>query len=86
MKKVTIDRRRFIKITSLSSGGLVIGFMLNGFPALATAPAECEFFQPNAYLKIDKKGKVTVYVAKQESGQGVDTALPMIVAEVLDVD
>ena len=84
MKKVTIDRRRFIKITSLSSGGLVIGFMLNGFPALASAPEECEFFQPNAYLKIDKKGKVTVYVAKQESGQGVDTALPMIVAEELD--
>jgi isoquinoline 1-oxidoreductase beta subunit len=86
MKKVAIDRRRFIKITSLSSGGLVIGFMLNGFPALASAPEECEFFQPNAYLKIDKKGKVTVYVAKQESGQGVDTALPMIVAEELDVD
>ena len=86
MKKVTIDRRRFIKITSLSSGGLVIGFMLNGFPALASAPEECEFFQPNAYLKIDKKGKVTVYVAKQESGQGVDTALPMIVAEELEVD
>lgn len=86
MKKTTIDRRHFIKITSFSSGGLVIGFMMNGFPALASVPEECEFFQPNAFLKIDKKGKVTVYVAKQESGQGVDTALPMIVAEELDVD
>jgi isoquinoline 1-oxidoreductase beta subunit len=37
-------------------------------------------------LKIDKKGKVTVFVAKQESGQGIDTALPMIVAEEMDVD
>ena len=86
MKKVKINRRHFIKITSLSSGSLAIGFMLPGLPALALPSYECEFFQPNAYLKIDKKGKVTVFVAKQESGQGVDTALPMIVAEELDVD
>src|SRR5437868_12101427 len=85
MKKVKIDRRHFIKITSITSGGLAIGFIIPGV-GLATSPFECEFFQPNAYLKIDKKGKVTVFVAKQESGQGVDTALPMIVAEELDVD
>ena len=85
MKKVKIDRRHFIKITSITSGGLAIGFIVPGV-GLAISPFECEFFQPNAYLKIDKKGKVTVFVAKQESGQGVDTALPMIVAEELDVD
>jgi len=86
MKNEKIDRRHFIKLTSSSSGSLVIGFMLPGMQALALSPADCEFFQPSAYLKIDKKGKVTVFVGKQESGQGVDTALPMIVAEELDVD
>lgn len=86
MKKVKINRRHFIKITSFTSGSLAIGFMLPGLPAIAQQPNTCEFLQPNAYLKIDKKGKVTVYVAKQEMGQGVDTALPMIVAEELDVD
>ena len=86
MQQVKISRRHFLKIGSLSSTSLVIGFMLPGLPALALPGDDCEFFQPNAYLKIDKKGKVTVYVAKQESGQGVDTALPMIVAEELDVD
>ena len=86
MKNEKIGRRHFIKLTSLSSGSLVIGFMLPGMRALALPAPDCEFFQPSAYLKIDKKGKVTVYVAKQESGQGVDTALPMIVAEELDVD
>lgn len=86
MKKVKINRRHFIKLSSFSSGSLAIGFMLPGFKALALPSDECEFFQPNAYLKIDKKGKVTVFVGKQESGQGVDTALPMIVAEELDVD
>ncbi|MBL0155113.1 MAG: xanthine dehydrogenase family protein molybdopterin-binding subunit [Chitinophagaceae bacterium] len=86
MKKQNIDRRHFIKISSLASGGLVIGFTLPGFQAVAAPTFDCEFFQPNAYLKIDKQGKVTVFVGKQESGQGVDTALPMIVAEELDVD
>lgn len=86
MKKVKIDRRHFLRITSMSSGGLAIGFLLPGLPALALKAADCDFFQPNAYLKIDKKGKVTVYVGKQESGQGVDTSFPMIVAEELDVD
>ena len=86
MKKIKIDRRHFIKISSLSSGALAIGFMVPGLKELGTLSDDCEFFQPGAYLKIDKKGKVTVFVAKQESGQGVDTALPMIVAEELDVD
>lgn len=86
MKKEKIDRRNFIKLSSLATGSLAIGFMVPGLKALAIPVTECEFFQPNAYLKIDKKGKVTVYVAKQESGQGVDTALPMIVAEEMDVD
>jgi isoquinoline 1-oxidoreductase beta subunit len=85
MKTVKIDRRHFIKITSIASGSLAIGFMVPGLPSL-TSTFDCEFFQPNAYLKIDKQGKVTVFVAKQESGQGVDTALPMIVAEELEVD
>lgn len=86
MQKETINRRHFIKLSSFTSGSLVIGFMLPGLPALALLPADCEFFQPSAYLKIDKSGKVTVLVGKQESGQGVDTAFPMIVAEELDVD
>jgi isoquinoline 1-oxidoreductase beta subunit len=86
MQKIQVNRRHFIKITSFSSGSLVIGLMLPGLKSWALAPNECEFFQPNAYLKIDKKGKVTVFVGKQESGQAVDTALPMIVAEELDVD
>lgn len=86
MKKISIDRRRFIKLSSLASGSLVIGFSLPGLSAAAQLPYDCEYFQPSAYLRIDKKGKVTIYVAKQESGQGVDTALPMILAEELDVD
>lgn len=87
MTKTAIHRRQFIKISSFSAGGLLLGFTLPGFPALATAAEpECVHFQPNAFLRIDKTGLVTMFVGKQEMGQGVDTALPMIIAEELDVD
>jgi len=42
-------------------------------------------FAPNAWLTIDSAGTVTIIIAKSEMGQGVMTALPMIVAEELDV-
>lgn len=86
MQKIKTDRRRFLKLSSLASGGLVLGFTLPGLQALALPGEECTHFQPGAYLRIDRKGLVTIFVAKQESGQGVDTALPMIVAEELEVD
>ena len=85
MKKVTIDRRRFVKIATLGSGGLVLGLALPGF-SKAAGPVPCDHFQPNPFIRIDKAGVVTIFVGKQEMGQGVNTSLPMIVAEELEVD
>ena len=42
--------------------------------------------QPNVFLKIDTNGQVTIIASKPEIGQGTRTALPMIVAEELEVD
>src|SRR5688572_256293 len=86
MQKLKIDRRKFICLSSLASGGLMLGFLIPGLPVPASSPVDCEFFQPNAYLRIDKNGIVTIFVARQEMGQGVNTSLPMIVAEELDAD
>ncbi len=62
---------------------LVVGFYwLHGHSShLAT-----DGFAPNAYLKITPDGKVTIVVARSEMGQGVRTALPMILAEELEAD
>ena len=38
------------------------------------------------YLKVESNGDITVYFARAEMGQGVNTSLPMIVAEELDAD
>ena len=43
-------------------------------------------FEPNIYLKIMKDGIVTITAFRSEMGQGVRTAIAMIVAEELDVD
>ena len=86
MKKVKIDRRNFIKVSSLTGGGLMLGFLLPGLQSVAQTIPDCDYFQPNTYLRIDKKGIVTLFVARQEMGQGVNTSLPMIIAEELEVD
>ena len=43
-------------------------------------------FEVNAYIKIDPSGEVTIYSPNPEIGQNVKTAMPLIVAEELDVD
>ena len=43
-------------------------------------------FAPNAFIRIDDKGIVTLIIPQVEMGQGVYTSLSMIVAEELDAD
>lgn len=87
MQKVNISRKEFITSTSFAGSGLLLGFLLPGIKTFAqTSAPGCDFFQPNAFLKIDTRGFITVYVGRQEMGQGVNTSLPMVVAEELDAD
>ncbi len=82
---LTFTRRDFIKVVSVAGGGLALGFHL---PAKedALATESLDAFAPNAWLRIDTDGSTTITVARSELGQGVRTALPMIVAEELEAD
>ncbi|MGB0542402.1 MAG: molybdopterin cofactor-binding domain-containing protein [Longimicrobiales bacterium] len=78
------SRRTFIKIGIVAGAGLTLGvaWRMTRDPGL---PASDATFVPNAYLRIDEDGSITVLVAKAEMGQGVSTALPQMIAEELDV-
>lgn len=72
------------------SGGaaLVVGFRLSA-RAFAGQAAEQEKKTPNpfdAWVRITPDNRVTLILGKSEMGQGIMTALPMILAEELCVD
>ncbi|MBI5710806.1 MAG: xanthine dehydrogenase family protein molybdopterin-binding subunit [Candidatus Eisenbacteria bacterium] len=77
-----ITRREFLETTALAGAGLAIGVRLaDAAPARATAA-----LQADVWLRVGADGLVTVTVARSELGQGVRTALPMLVAEELEAD
>ena len=80
-------RRSFLKISAAVGGGLLVGFQLPGCERKTKNISEAHApFKPNAWLKIASDGWVTVMVGSSEMGQGVMTAIPMLVAEELEAD
>ena len=77
-----LDRRDFVKLGAVAGTGLLLGVHVPGRPR-GEAPIS---FAPNVFLRIDPNGDVTIWVARSDMGQGVRTALPMIIAEELDAD
>ncbi len=87
-KPLSLSRRRFLRASAAGMGGLVIGFFLpagRGRFAFAQENAPPKI-APNAFVRVGKDGSVTVIVKHLEFGQGVLTALPMILAEELECD
>jgi isoquinoline 1-oxidoreductase beta subunit len=81
-----IKRREFIKVVGLSGGGLFLASYVPLQNLLAFSSYDPQIFAPSVFLKIDSNGIVTIIVSRSEMGQGVKTALPMLVAEELEVD
>ena len=83
---VDTGRRDFLKTSGASA--LVVGFALPLAPrrADAASAAAATTFAPNAWVRITPDGRVTVVCGSAEMGQGVLTAIPMLVAEELDAD
>ncbi|MEJ2371621.1 MAG: molybdopterin-dependent oxidoreductase, partial [Gemmatimonadales bacterium] len=86
-----MTRRGFLRASVAAGGGLLIGVSLPGCGDRATGDGagsakDGEEFAPNAFLRIEGDGTVTITVQRPEIGQGVRTALAMIVAEELEAD
>jgi len=76
-----ISRRSFIA----GSGSLAIGVSF-GLGALDLAQAEGAGFNPNGWVHIAADNTVTLMSPAAEMGQGTMTAMPMLLAEELDLD
>jgi isoquinoline 1-oxidoreductase subunit beta len=86
-----VSRRDFVVVMSAAGGGLLLGCRVDerrraAFGATTSAPAASPpAFAPNAFVRVGTDDVVTVMLPQAEMGQGVFTALPMMVAEELGV-
>lgn len=89
------SRRNFLIASTAVGGSLLIGFALPKFLESKgiSAPGypeggqgENPAFSPNAFIRIDQDGLVTLIMPKVEMGQGTFTSIPMLIAEELGVD
>ena len=85
------SRRDFLTVTATgvlgaSSGGLLLGFALPSGAEIRDSLTTHAAFGPNAFLRIDRAGKVTFVMPVVEMGQGTYTSIPMLIAEELEVD
>src|SRR5437879_8350523 len=87
MNAPVMERRDFLKFTVAASGGLLIGIYLPTASKLVRADEKtADGFMPNAFVRIGSDDRITVIVNHSEMGQGVYTALPMLLAEELDAN
>src|SRR5262245_17328503 len=88
IEDVSPSRRDFLKFTASAAigGGLLIGFGLPARGEIRDKLTTNAPFAPNAFLRIDRTGKVIFVSPHIEMGQGTFTSLPMLVAEELEVD
>jgi len=90
MKSTQIDRRSFLRVTSVAGGGLLLGLyskpLIVQAQAQGQAQAPATAFKADAFIRIAADGTITVMAKNPEVGQGSQTHLPMIIADELDVD
>lgn len=84
------SRRSFLKVTSLTGGGMMIGFswLSNLIPneALATAATAKDWVELTGFIKITPDNQVKIFCPNPEFGTNVMTSLPMMVNEELEAD
>jgi len=77
-----ISRRAFL--ISSGTAAVVVGF--GGITGVEKAFGQAAPFSPNGWVRVGSDNTVTVYAPACEMGQGVFTAMPLLIAEEMDLD
>src|SRR5882724_12361789 len=83
-----LNRRSFLRVSAAAGGGLMVSLYLD-LPASAEAANQApppRVYPPDAFVHIRPDGKIVIQVNRLEFGQGVQTSLPMILADEMDAD
>ena len=87
--KQRLDRRGFLRVSATAAGGLLLALSLD-LPTEAQEGGppnpQQKNYPPDAFVHVKTDGRVVIQVNRLEFGQGVQTALPMILADELDAD
>jgi isoquinoline 1-oxidoreductase subunit beta len=80
-----LSRRSFLRVSATAAGGLLVSLYLD-FPVAAQDQAKPKSYPPDAFVHIKPDGTIVIQVNRLEFGQGVQTSLPMILADEMDAD
>ena len=80
-----VSRRGFLQAGAAAGGGLMLSLSLP-FAGGDAAAAGADDFAPNAFIRIGSDGQIVLIMPYVEMGQGTYTAIPMLIAEELEVD
>ncbi len=82
-----INRRNFIRLTGITSTGLILGLSgkANAAATVENLSNAAEPFELGAYIMINKNGEITLFNSKPEIGQGTFQSIPALMAEELEV-
>src|SRR5881397_2041814 len=86
-----LNRRSFLRVSAVAAGGLLVSLYLD-LPVSArdengaNQGPPAKIYPPDAFVHIRPDGKIVIQVNRLEFGQGVQTALPMLLADEMDAD
>src|SRR5882724_4757444 len=82
-----LSRRSFLRVSATAAGGMIVSLYLD-LPLAAQEAGQPKpiVYPPDAFVHIKPDGKIVIQVNRLEFGQGVQTSLPMILADEMDAD
>src|SRR5437879_3120393 len=85
---LNLNRRSFLSVYAAAAGRFLVS-LYSDFPARdldAKQTPAAKVFPPDAFVHVKPDGKILITVNRLEFGQGVQTSLPMILADEMDAD